>query len=187
MHMAIETKPWERADLARLPDDGNRYEVLDGELLVTPQANPVHQRLAAELMYRLEPYCQRHALGIVVGPGAVPVGKSELQPDVQVIPCTAAALRRGWAKLPRPLLVVEIVSEGSRRFDRGKKRDAYLAWRIADYWIVDPEERTVTVARVGREDVTVRDEVAWQPMGAEGAAEPLKIDVAGLFRGAMGD
>src|SRR5689334_17773334 len=43
-------RPWTRADLARLPDDGNRYEVLDGELLVTPQANPPHQRWAALLL-----------------------------------------------------------------------------------------------------------------------------------------
>jgi len=179
----LRPRPWTRADLARLPDDGNRYEVLDGELLVTPQANPVHQRIAAELMFRLEPYCQRHTIGIVVGPGAVPFGKNELQPDVQVIPCTASQLRRGWVRLPRPLLVVEILSEGSRRFDTGKKRDAYLAWRIPDYWILDPDERAVTIVRAGRDDITLRRTVIWEPAGT---AEPLKIDLAGLFRGAMG-
>ena len=79
-------RPWTRADLARLPDDGNRYEVLDGQLLVTPQATYAHQRVAIELAMRLEIYARQHAVAHVVGPGAVPFRKNELQPDVQVIP-----------------------------------------------------------------------------------------------------
>ena len=182
-HARSSTRPWTRADLARLPDDDNRYEVLNGELLVTPRSNPVHQRIAAELMFRLEPYCTHHGLGVVVGPGAVPFGKNELQPDLQVIPCAPSQLRRGWVRLPRPLLVVEVLSEGSRRFDEGKKRDAYLEQGVADYWIVDPDERSVTVARAGQPDSTRRDRVTWRPGGAD---EPLTITLPAFFVAALG-
>ena len=176
-------RPWTRADLARLPDDGNRYEVLNGELLVTPQANPVHQRIASELMLILEPYCQRHSLGVVVGPGAIPFGKNELQPDVQIIPCAIADLKRGWKRLPRPLLVIEILSEGSRHFDTGKKRDAYLDRGIADYWILDPDERSATMVRPALGDVTVEHLLTWRPAGV---TEPLEIDLDVVFQGATG-
>jgi Uma2 family endonuclease len=177
-------RPWTRAELARFPDDGNRYEVLDGELLVTPQANPPHQRIALVLAFRLEAYCSRLGLAIVVAPGAVPHGDSELQPDVQVIPCKPADARKGWERVPRPLLVVEVLSEGSRRYDSGIKRSAYLRWRITDYWIIDPETRTITVARRGHDDVVRLDIVRWHPAGA---AEPLELDIAELFRAAIGD
>jgi Uma2 family endonuclease len=119
MQTAIKTRPWTRADLARLPDDGNRYEVLDGELLVTPQASVSHQRIAIELSMALEQYCARHSIGFVVGPGAVPFGKNELQPDVQVIPGPPPPAKTKWTALPLPLLVVEILSDSTsveRRF-----------------------------------------------------------------------
>src|SRR6185369_2826864 len=76
-------RPWTRADLARLPDDGNRYEVLDGALLVTPQASLPHQRVAFRLAVAIDAYTARHGVAHVVGPGAVPFGANELQPDVQ--------------------------------------------------------------------------------------------------------
>jgi Uma2 family endonuclease len=179
MHMATKTRPWTRADLARLPDDGNRYEVLDGELLVTPQANPPHQWIAAELMSALRDYCTRLRLGVVVGPGAVVFGRNELQPDVEVIPCAADDLASTWDDVPTPILVVEILSEGSRRHDRVTKRDAYRDRGIPVYWIVDPAERTVCVVRPDRADEVVRDVLKWQPAGA---SKPLEIELGAILR-----
>lgn len=92
-------RPWTSADLARFPNDGNRYEVLNGELLVTPQANLSHQHFAMVLAMRLAPYCKRHSPGLVVAPSAVPKGKSELQPDVQVVPCTPEQVHLGWTNV----------------------------------------------------------------------------------------
>jgi Uma2 family endonuclease len=177
-------RPWTRAELVRFPNDGNRYEVLDGELLVTPQANPPHQRIALVLASKLEAYCARLGFAIVVAPGAVPHGDSELQPDVQVIPGQPADARKGWEGVPRPLLVVEVLSERSRRYDMGIKRSAYLRWRITDYWIIDPDSRTITVARRGQDDEVRADMVRWNPGGA---AEPLEINIPQLFRAAIGD
>ena len=148
MHMAqraarsLRTRAWTRADLERLPDDGNRYEVLDGALLVTPQAAFSHQEIATRLAVALSAYCMAHGIGGVVAPGSVPHGKSELQPDVQVIPGRPPRGAK-WTSLPRPFLVVEVLSDSTSRRDLGVKRDAYLRWGIPEYWAVDLDAKRV--------------------------------------------
>jgi len=157
------TRPWTRSDLQRIPDDGNRYEVLDGQLLVTPQAAFSHQEIATRLLVALRGYCAGHGLGVVVGPGAVPHGKSELQPDVQVIPGSPRLSAR-WTQLPRPLLVVEVLSSSTRQRDLETKREAYLRWGIPEYWALDLEQRCAYVWRgEGSEPVRVSDALMWQP------------------------
>lgn len=129
-------RPWKRADLARLPDDGNRYEVLDGALLVTPKASQPHQLVAVELMILLERYVRPSRAAYVVGPGAVPFGENELQPDVQVIPGPRESST--WDFVPAPILVVEVLSTSTRRRDFGIKLDAFLGRvRVPTVWIVD--------------------------------------------------
>jgi Uma2 family endonuclease len=80
MRMAQKLRRWTRADLQDLPDDGNRYEVLDGALLVTPMASFDHQYVVSRLFGALTAYCEEHRLGRVVTPGAVVFGGNELQP-----------------------------------------------------------------------------------------------------------
>lgn len=178
MHMATRTRPWTRTDLARLPDDGNRYEVLNGKLLVTPQASVPHRDVALRLALSLKSYCEQHGLGRVFGPGAVPFGKNEVQPDVEVVPNIAPPLPEKWEDLPFPILVVEILSDSTSRRDRGVKRDAYVGLGIAEYWIVDRHAREVTVVRPGRDDQLVKDTLHWQPR--ENAAA-LELSLAELF------
>jgi Uma2 family endonuclease len=188
MHMAqraqqrtpqrARTRAWTRSDLQRLPDDGNRYEVLDGVLLVTPQAAFEHQRVATRLLLILGAYCDTHAVGVVVGPGAVPHGRSELQPDVQVIPGTPAR-RATWTSLPRPLLVVEVLSDSTSRRDLGIKRDAYLRWSIPEYWAVDIDERRVHVFRpeLPEEGRVIDDVLTWKPVETAPALEVRLNDI----------
>ena len=165
MQMATTTHRWVRADLERLPDDGNRYEVLDGELFVTPQAAVGHQRIAARLVSALDRYCMAHNLGFVVGPGAVVFDGNELQPDVQVIPG-----RDGphddtkWEQLATPLLVVEVLSESTRQRDLGKKKAAYERLGVPTYWIVDRgARRVVSLSARSAEPEIVTDVLCWQP------------------------
>ena len=176
-------RPWTRADLARLPDDGNRYEVLDGQLLVTPQASHDHQGIAAKFVILLELYAVHHGIAHVVGPGAVQFGPDELQPDVQVIP---GPRRPGsWQDFPAPILVVEVLSKSSRRYDLGGKLDAYLGRaRVSTVWIVDHKRREVHVVERGAEPHIVRQTLAWHPPGAP---EPLVIDLPAFFRDALGE
>ena len=172
------TRPWTRADLERLPDDGNRYEVLDGALLVTPQAAVPHQNTATKLAILLGAYCARDRVGLVVAPGALPFGKIELQPDVMVVLDPPSPLPKEWTALPRPSLVVEVLSNSTARRDVGIKRDAYLRLGIPEYWIVDGDARTITIVRGGDPDRVVSDALQWRPRAS---ADPLEIEVATLF------
>ena len=175
-------RPWTRADLARLPDDGNRYEVLDGRLLVSPQASQPHQLVALEFALRLEGYLRPHGVAYVVGPGAVPFGENELQPDVQVIP--GPRREDSWDTAPAPILVVEVLSTSTRNRDFGVKLAAYLdRVRVPTVWLVDRWERTVHVCTRGEEPRVERELLEWH---APGAPEPLRIDLPEFFMAALG-
>lgn len=180
MHMATKTRRWTSADLATLPDDGNRYEVLDGELFVTPQAEYGHQYVAAAIARALFDYCHVHGIGEVVGPGAVVWAKNELQPDVQVIPGRHDPRRKTkWRDLPRPMLVVEVLSDSTRWRDFGKKRAAYLQLEIPTYWIVDVDEGSVEIWDANSpESKVVTDVLSWRPVADLPA---LEIQLASIF------
>src|SRR5450755_3169587 len=138
MLMATKTRRWTSADLVDLPDDGNRYEVLDGELFVTPQAAHDHQVVAFAFARKLADFCDAHGIAYIAAPGAVMWDDNELQPDIQVIP-GKFVLRSGakWKDLPLPLLVVEVLSPSTWQRDLKKKREAYLRIEIPTYWTVD--------------------------------------------------
>ncbi len=178
--MAIETVEWTRADLERFPDDGNRYEVLDGELLVTPQASMDHQDVAARLFVALYTYCKAHRAGAAFSPAAVQWGKNELQPDIEVVQGYRAGTGQTWETAPRPSLVVEILSPfaASRRRDLHDKRVAYLRLGIPEYWVVDHEARRVHVWSGGRGEVIVSDTLRWTP---NPAIAPFEITIDELF------
>ncbi len=179
MGMATRIRPWTRADLDHLPDDGNRYEVLDGALLVTPAPNERHQRVATELAAQLVWYCRAHRLGTVYAYGAIPRDRSELQPDVMVVLGDVRERKSGWKGLPRPALVVEVLSDSTRSRDLLLKREAYDRWGIAEYWVVDADECLVTTVHPGGDEVGVADVLRWQPRAELPA---LEIELADLFR-----
>jgi Uma2 family endonuclease len=162
MVMVTTTRPWTRADMERLPDDGNRYEVLDGKLLVTPLPSIPHQGVATRIAGRLMLYCDAHGIGFVAAPGGILHGESELQPDVAVYLGRRMRDESDWAKLPAPALVVEILSPSTRHRDVGVKRAAYLHWGVPEYWIIDPDERVVIIVRPGLDDERVVDTLRWR-------------------------
>ena len=173
MYMATKTRPWTRDDLARLPDDGNRYEVLDGELFVTPQARYDHQDIAAELAFAIGAYVRLHRIGRVLASGAVVFGKNELQPDIQVVPgAEQRPAGTDWTDLPTPMLVVEILSESTQLRDLGKKRDAYRRLGIETYWVVDQRgQRALLFVPGSDEPRIVTDGLRWQPLANVPALE----------------
>ena len=183
MHMALKTRSWTRRDLDRLPDDGNSYEVVRGELFVTPAPGSRHQQIVAELADRVAPYVAAHRIGQLHFPRAVVViGGSQVEPDFMV--------RRkvqppppSWEEASLPILVVEVLSETTRRRDLIAKRSLYLEAGIEEYWMLDGERRTITVARAGHPDAGLVDTLRWHPSGA---SSPLDIDVPTLFRDALG-
>jgi Uma2 family endonuclease len=168
------TAPWTIEQLERLPEDGNRYEVLDGELLVTPAPGDVHEELVTMFRELVAAFVAKHRLGRVYARGVVRAGASQLEPDLVVRPIAAL---RGWENAPLPLLVVEVLSGSTRVRDTGKKRDFYVASGMPDYWMVDREGQMVVVVR-GRFEERVTGILRWSPAGTN---EVLEVDVARLF------
>jgi Uma2 family endonuclease len=180
---ALQPRYWHRSELAELPRDGNRYEVLDGELLVTPQAAYAHQRVAYVLLRRIGACVEQSSTGVVIGPGALPFGPNELQPDIEVLP--APPPDGTWDTAPTPTLVVEVLSPSTEARDRGVKLAAYRErLAVPSVWLVDIDARVIHVAEGPAGPLrTVRDALEWRPAGA---AEPFRLDVQAMFRDAIG-
>ena len=175
---------WSLAELHRLPDDGNRYELVRGQLFVTPAPSYAHQCLVDDLAAALFPYVATHRLGRLSLPrGVVRVGTdTEVEPDLMVRPHPAGRPLT-WETAPLPLLVVEVLSDTTRRRDRVEKRSLYRDLNIPDYWIVDGDRRVVRVARPGADDVDVSAVLTWQPLSV---TDPFVLDLDEYFRAALG-
>ena len=175
MSVAPRVKAWTLEELHRLPDDGNQYELVRGELFVTPAPAPLHQRVIARLNMILVPYVASHRLGQVhMGRAIVRRSGSEVEPDLFV-----GEIGKTWEDSPAPILVVEVLSDSTRRRDVGPKRRFYMEdVGIAEYWIVDPETVTFRVVRPAHDDVVVPDTMSWLPGGVD---EPLTFAVAELL------
>ena len=122
-------------DLDRMPDDGRRYELVDGVLIVSPAPQLRHQEVLGELLVQLRQACPRD-LAAVPGPGVRMSDDTELIPDLVVIRRDQLAARR---VIQPPLLAVEIQSPSTALFDLNTKKAVYERFSIESYWIVAPD------------------------------------------------
>lgn len=170
------------ADMARaLPDDGQRYEVVWGELLVTPSPVPDHQRTVGRLHVQLHAYCARFRLGeVFASPADISWGSDTLvQPDIFVVAPEEAGFR-DWASVKTLRLVAEVLSPSTARHDRFQKRRLYQAHNVETLWLVDIDAARVEVWTPAQSFPAMETErLSWHPRGA---AEPLVIPIADLFR-----
>jgi Uma2 family endonuclease len=130
-------RPLTRADLDRMPDDGHRYELVDGVLVVSPSPRRVHQRAVLRLLRLLDDACPAE-LEVLGAPFDV-----VLASDTVMIPDVLVARRSDFTDrdLPTaPVLVVEVLSPSTRRFDLMLKRSRFEAAGANAYWVVDPDE-----------------------------------------------
>lgn len=172
------TKLWTLEELDSLPDDGNVYELIRGELFVTPPPTDNHETIAARLTRILDPYVAEQNLGYVYRPRAVVrTLDSQVEPDLQVRQPQADRKAR-WEDAPVPILIVEIPSPYSQRRDREQKKRFYLDHGVPEYWIVDPEALAITVIRPGHPDRIERQRLTWSPAGP---ATSLAIEVGTIF------
>ena len=162
MAMAISVPLYTVDDLEHFPDDGNRYELLDGVLLVTPQAAAPHQIVASRIQAELAISLQKSGLAHVVGPGAVVrMPRTQLQPDILVYPARFSP-KTDWRKITEHWLAVEVLSRSSRIYDREFKRDAYFALGLQQVWLVDWRDRSVEVCTPKKRSRVVRDTIRWR-------------------------
>jgi Uma2 family endonuclease len=134
-------------DYADIPPDRNTYEIIDGELYVTPAPSPLHQRVSKRLQRQLEAYFEAGGLGEVFDApiDLILTHHDVVQPDLVVVADARQVSGRGIEGAP--LLVVEVLSESTRTQDRTVKARRYAALGIPHYWILDPEARRIECYR----------------------------------------
>ncbi len=181
MSMPLVIPRYMAEEIRHFPDDRLRYEVIRGALFVNPAPGLWHQRTVSELHRFLQEYLERYSLGeAIIAPYEVLfTADTAVQPDVVVVlnerlPGLTPERFRG-----APSLVVEVVSYSSKRTDRLEKRELYRQEGVPEYWVVDPERRTVERwTREVAEPVVLTDRLQWQ---AAPAFAPLEIDLEALF------
>jgi Uma2 family endonuclease len=171
-------------DLNSFPDDGNRYELVDGILLVTPAPLLPHDVVVMRLIRTLILYFGPEPAAWASGHGVVEVAPNvHMEPDVLVIPGTT--LPESWLEIRNWWLAVEVSGRGSRIYDREFKRPAYLTAGVREVWRADLKERCVFVATQALPGERREEErVVWHPPEMP---EPLVVDVNALFEGVHGD
>ena len=136
-------------DLDVMPDDGNRYELIEGELFVSCAPGLTHQRIFGRLFITIQKYLEQNPIGEAIAtPGVIFSQYSGVIPDIIFISNERLdEIAQGERVIGSPDLVIEIVSPGAenRQRDRIAKRKLYGKREVKEYWIVDPEERSVEV------------------------------------------
>ena len=187
MGMPSTTGRWTAEMLRALPDDGRRYEIVRGALLVTPSPSWTHQRAVTLLVRAIANYLDGLRLAeVLIAPADVELeSDTVVQPDVFVVPRVGGKSPRRWTDVGRMLLAIEILSPSTTLGDRVVKRRLYLEHAIAEYWIVDLENRCVERWLRGDERAEiVRDALEWRA-GSEVA--PLVLDLRQLFAEVLED
>ncbi len=135
-------------DLLTMPDDGHRYELLAGDLMVSPSAMPRHQHIAKNLIVALSRWEAARLGRVYSAPLDVVLDRHTVfEPDVLFIHAEHLAIVTESPVKGPPDLVVEVLSDSTRRVDLGRKLRAYGRYGVNEYWAVDPAEGTVQVFR----------------------------------------
>lgn len=181
MGMPQATQQWTAEMVRALPEDGKRYECIDGELFVTPAPRLLHQRALTTLLLLLHVYVKRHQVGeLLFSPADIEFDPRTLvQPDLFVAPFVGGRRPRNWPEIHELLLAVEVLSPSTARADRQVKRRKYQRQGVPEYWIVDLDARLVERWRPADERPEILElRLEWRPAGAP---EPLAIELAAFF------
>ena len=139
------------ADLESVPEDGNRYELIEGELFVSRAPSLRHQEIVSNIVHAFRTYLDKNPIGkIFPGPGVIFSNISGVIPDLVYISNERRAeIAPGEKVEGAPDLIIEILSPGKENItrDRQVKRQLYRKYGVKEYWIVDPEEQTVEIYR----------------------------------------
>lgn len=184
---ALQGHRWTREEVLALPDDGNKYELIDGELLVSPSPRGLHQRGVFELTRLVDPYVRVNRLGYLMCLPADLDFRADhlLQPDIFVGAMIDGREPIEWSDYGIPILIVEVLSPSTARYDRITKRRFYQRSGVPVYWIVDLDARLVEVWRPESQQPDIVDgELTWAPLND---ISPLVIDLSAYFRAVWGE
>jgi len=188
MGMPAAQTNWTVEMLDALPDDGQRYELIDGELFVTPAPSDVHQLVASAFHRRIHDYVRPGEIArALISPADVRKGdrtRNRVQPDVFAVRLIEGK-RPGYPfDLRDLLLAIEVESPSNPLLDYQVKRALYLSQRVPEYWIVNAETRMVSRWRnLDDPGELLSQRIDWHPAGIPA---PLVIDLPELFDDALG-
>jgi Uma2 family endonuclease len=183
--MESSKRVWTYADLQRMPEshDGRRYEIIDGELVVSPSPAKGHQRASGHSVQILFREIEGRRLGIVFfAPFDVIMSSTRVVvPDIVAVRADRMHLIEDRGIFGAPDLIVEILSPSNKRYDRGRKRKLYASVGVPEYWIIDPIAQTI------EQLILADDEYALDGVRAPGdrlhaAVFPIAFDVAEIFQ-----
>ena len=181
MPMATAIPHYTADEVRQFDDPRLRFEVIRGELFVSPAPSISHQLLVSALNHAFFEYFATNPIGVVI-PGPFEVEFSDdsaVQPDLLVVLDTQRSRLTPQRHHGPPALVIEIISYSSKRSDRLQKRQLYLEEGVPEYWVVDPELKQLERWRAGDQSAEIlKDEVTWQPAPE---APPLRIALRQLF------
>ena len=189
---ALRRHRWSIDEVERLVDARHdltpRYELVDGELLMTPAPSDRHQRIvAAELVVLVRDYVTRRRIGEArLGPALARLTPdSRFEPDLFVVPNLDGRRPRADDSLTRVILVAEVLSAGSARHDRITKRRFFQRHGVPDYWVIDGDAEAFEIWHPSDErPALVDDRIVWLP---EGAGVPFELDVPAFFAAVADD
>jgi Uma2 family endonuclease len=173
---------WTYQDCQLMPDDGNRYEIIDGELFVTPSPSTTHQRVSKRIQRALMEQLEDHHIAEVF---AAPVDvifsdTTVVEPDLVAVAWARRGMITERGIVGAPDLVVEIASPRTRERDRTVKLKLYASRGVAEYWLVDPERHVVEVLALSGD--------GYRLVAEHGPAEtvssalfPVELDVDPIF------
>jgi Uma2 family endonuclease len=177
---------WTAARVRALPDDGNRYEAVHGELLVTPAPGLLHQRAVFAVAQLLAEFVTRHGIGeVLISPADIQFSDRDLvQPDIFVAPLVEGRRPQAWGEIRSLALAVEVLSPSTARADRWVKRVLYQGAGVAEYWILDLDAQVVERWRPDdKRPEILSNRIEWTPPRVE---EALVIDLEELFGRVLG-
>jgi len=140
-------------DYVQFPDDGKRHEIIEGDHYMTPAPKIRHQRLSAKLSSKMITLADQHGLGLVLTAPCDVVLSDEnvVQPDIVFVSAARAAIVTEDNIQGAPDLIIEILSESSRKKDEVTKRKLYERFGVLEYWLVDPELEIVKIFKLAQQ------------------------------------
>jgi Uma2 family endonuclease len=177
-------KVWTYDDLLKLPEDGTRYEIIDGELVIMSSPSVTHQRVLQRLYLAFHAQVQQRGQGeVFLAPLDVIMSPTRVvEPDLIIVrPNNRGILKTRIEGIPD--LLVEILSPSNHKHDIVTKRRLYARARVPEYWIVDPEAQTIEVLALVDGGLTFRQH-GWSAPGdiATSATFEIAVNVDELFR-----
>jgi Uma2 family endonuclease len=175
-------------DILALPEDLLRHELIDGEHIVSPAPGTQHQRVSRNLVIEVGVFLRRHPLGeILFAPFDVVLSDHDMvEPDLIYIAAGRAGRQLNEKRLVGPPdLAVEILSPSTRRLDETRKLRLYERFGVTEYWLIDPDEKTIRIHRLVKERLVLAIMLTRAAAGAQNLSTPLLpglvIPLAAIF------